>query len=226
LIYAAEHIRHTLCVFESNGKPLPPFQLGEKPNPVGIAFNPWNGNMAVVEEANNRVLLLDPKGQVLQTIEELTHPSAVTFDQSGNLVITDPGTATVRVITQNGNLLKTVTTPLTNPTNVCVDREGNFIIVDNYNVKLFDPSGKFIRQIGSAGAFVAGIAVDFDGNVILADMKANNVQIYNQQGKLLTSFGSGGELDEQFGRPIAVAIDREGNILVSDPENDRVAVWG
>ena len=61
----------------------------------------------------------------------------------------------------------------------------------NFRVQIFDPDGKFLRVFGKLGdsfgqfARPKGIGVDSEGHVYVVDSAFNNVQIFDETGRLL-----------------------------------------
>lgn len=68
-----------------------------------------------------------------------------------------------------------------------------------------------------------GVAVDSQGNIIIADSFNNRIQICNQQGDC-TAFGTRGTAPGQFFAPTDVAVDSQDRIFVADSDNDRVQI--
>ena len=74
-----------------------------------------------------------------------------------------------------------------------------------------------------------GIAVDYRGNVIVADGgQSNRIRTISQDGNVKTIAGSvegfqdGDALSAQFNTPSGVAIDKQGNIIIADTSNNRI----
>jgi DNA-binding beta-propeller fold protein YncE len=67
-----------------------------------------------------------------------------------------------------------------------------------------------------------GIAVDADGNVLVADTNNGRIEKLSAAGKFLGTFGTKGSGYGQFAAPNGIAIDRTGNIYVADAANHRV----
>lgn len=82
---------------------------------------------------------------------------------------------------------------LKQPHDVAFDRRGNIYITDtgHRRVLVFSPAGRFIRQIGKAGAgrgrFMTplGIAIDGDGRVYVADETAGKVVVFDPDGRVI-----------------------------------------
>jgi len=69
------------------------------------------------------------------------------------------------------------------------------------------------------------VAVDGDGNIVVADSQNNRVQIFDAAGRFLRKFGSKGAGFGQFDQPWGVAVDRMGHVIVSDMKNCRIQIW-
>lgn len=67
-----------------------------------------------------------------------------------------------------------------------------------------------------------GIAVDGDGNVLVADTDNGRLEKFAPTGTFLSIIGSKGTKQGQLGAPNGLAVDRVGNIYVADAGNHRV----
>ena len=130
-----------------------------------------------------------------------------------------------------------------NPRNVAFDAQGNLYVADSDNARIqkFDPSGKLLlawgtksqdNAVGAPGTFNQpwGIAVDQAGNVYVADTWNYRIQKFDSNGKFLTMWGTNGDTRgvanvnpiQMYG-PRAIAVDAQGNVLVTDTGNKRVS---
>ena len=94
------------------------------------------------------------------------------------------------------------------------------------------------RSLGGPEQFNAPKAVAFapDGRLVVADSNNNRVQVLDEDGRVVTTFGSPGSAPGEFSEPWGVAVDQDGNIYVADTWNHRVqkfapdgtllTVWG
>jgi sugar lactone lactonase YvrE len=66
-----------------------------------------------------------------------------------------------------------------------------------------------------------GVGLDKEGNILMADEKADRIYRFNAEGKFLNDIGEGpGQTPGQFKEPREVRSDPEGNIYVSDSKGD------
>ena len=68
----------------------------------------------------------------------------------------------------------------------------------------------------------AGLSVDKDGNLWVADGRNNRIQEFDAQGKYVASFGHAGADPGGLNEPWGVAVDDEGYIYVADTWNHRI----
>jgi sugar lactone lactonase YvrE len=126
---------------------------------------------------------------------------------------------------------------------VAVDKDGNVIKAFNQRIHKITPQGQVITLAGTGASgyqdgegtvaqfnFPTGVALDGDGNVIVADSVNNRIRKITPQGQVSTLAGSGqiGKRDDgdgsraQFNNPMGVAVDGDGNVIVADTLNHRV----
>jgi DNA-binding beta-propeller fold protein YncE len=67
-----------------------------------------------------------------------------------------------------------------------------------------------------------GIAVDSNGNVLVADTGNGRIERFSPTGAFLSSIGTKGSGHGQFGEPNGIVIDGAGNIYVAEASNHRV----
>ena len=118
------------------------------------------------------------------------------------------------------------------PTNVAIDRRNNnFVVTDtqNFRIQIFDKDGKFLKSIGEVGdrpgnfARPKGVGVDSEGHIYVGDSAFNNVQVFNQEGKMMTYFGSAGYTEPGTFRLLSgLHIDENDKIIIADGFSGRV----
>jgi DNA-binding beta-propeller fold protein YncE len=67
-----------------------------------------------------------------------------------------------------------------------------------------------------------GIAVDGNGNILVADTNNGRIEKFAPTGAFLSILGSKGSGHGQLGQPNGIAIDRTGNLYVAEASNHRV----
>ena len=70
-----------------------------------------------------------------------------------------------------------------------------------------------------------GVAVDEEGNIIVADSRNDRIQVFSSSGTFLTRFGGKGTAPGEFDRPSGICISPEGIIIVVDFGNNRVQMF-
>ena len=69
----------------------------------------------------------------------------------------------------------------------------------------------------------AGIAVDQEGNVYVADTANNRIQVFSSNGTFISKWGGyGQDCTETLRFPEGIAVDQEGNVYVADTANNRI----
>ncbi|MEZ4620121.1 MAG: NHL repeat-containing protein [Caldilineaceae bacterium] len=106
------------------------------------------------------------------------------------------------------------------PWGVAIDQAGRIYVSDTWNgrVQVFDSDGKFVEKWGTfnttngelADAYALfgprGIAIDMEGNVLVADTGNKRVIKYTPDGQLIQQVGGGGVIGGRFEEPVGVAV--------------------
>jgi sugar lactone lactonase YvrE len=184
-------------------------------------------------------------------------PVSVAVDSSDNIYVSDSGNHRIRKITSAGVVTTLAgsgsalfldgsgtNASFSRPGGIAVDSAGNVYVgdIDNHRVRKITSAGVVTTLAGStttgtadgsgsAAQFnqPAGIAVDSNGNIYVADILNNNIRKITSAGVVTTLAGSGtpGSADgqgtaAQFYYPCSVAVDSAGNVYVADPDNHKV----
>ncbi|MDP3694934.1 MAG: choice-of-anchor D domain-containing protein [Desulfocapsaceae bacterium] len=142
---------------------------------------------------------------------QVDKPTAVTVDAQGRLYVAESENNWVRVFTQGGQYLATLT-GLAKPISVAVDAAGRIYVgsASLGNVTVF--AADFTKQLklgNGDGEFIepADIDIDSSGQIYVVDKDNNTVRVYNTAGVLLKSIGTRGNGNGQLYHPTSLAID-------------------
>jgi len=171
-------------------------------------YNPWDlavdttGNVYVADESNNLIRKITPIG-VVTSLARVTLPMGVAVDLSGNVYAIGAVSNTIQKITATGA------------------------------VSTLAGSGAVgsVDGTGTAASFNSprGLAVDYGGNVYVADTNNSKIRKITPTGQVTTLAGSGylGLVDgtgtaARFYNPRCLAVDAVGNMYVSDSGNNLI----
>ena len=161
--------------------------------PTGIATNPKNKKIYIVDRCNHRIQILNPDltlssnfGSQGSDNGQFQYPWDVACDSTGNVYMADSDNHSIQVFTEEGEFLRKF------------GKEGSG------NGELSGP---------------IGISIDSDNVVYVAEWSNSRVSVFTCEGKFLTSFGTEGSGPGQFKRPYGIAVDKNGVVYVSDGNN-------
>ena len=190
--------------------------------PRAVAFAP-NGARVIADTGNHRIVVVDGAGVELRTFGShcnLTDPTGtpcVDPDGEGPLALGD------------GQFFE--------PWGVAVDPTGQIYVADTWNgrIQVFDADGRFLRKWGMFATTNGelgdpmslfgprGIAIDLDGNLLVADTGNKRIIRFSPAGEMLGQVGGGGVIAGRFEEPTDVKVDpTDGTIVVADAWNGRV----
>jgi len=169
----------------------------------------------------------------------LVRPYSITSDSHGRLIVTDPGASGFHIFDFVQRKYKFIERRektkdgMTTPQCVAVDSQDNIYVTDSDAGKIFvfEPSGKFVRAIGSLkggeGYFKrpTGIAVDStEQRIYVTDTLRDKVFVLDMQGNVLQTIGKRGGGDGEFNLPTELRLSGP-DLLVVDAMNFRVQVF-
>lgn len=167
-----------VATWSSGDQPPPPDAFRE---PRGVAVDPFDGTVYLVDGGNNRVQVFQPDGGYLRTLGATSGPGALDDPQGvaiqGSLVfVTDRGHGRVAVFTVDGDYLSEWP-GLAGPWGIAAAADGRVFVVENEANRLavFRADGRRLATWGGAvgGAFALvrprGVAALADGRVVVAD---------------------------------------------------------
>ena len=189
-------------------------------SPSGVALDA-SGNLYIADSRNNCIRKVDTNG-IITTI-------------AGNFI---PG--------YSGDGGAATNASLRNPYGITCDTNGNLFIADSYNncIRKVDTNGIITTITGKSGGFSGdggpatnaalnqpeGLALDANGNLLIADTHNNRVRKVDVYGVITTLAGNGvgyysgdnGAATNAGMNPYAVAVDGYGDVYIADPYNNNI----
>jgi sugar lactone lactonase YvrE len=217
------------------------YQLAE---PYGLAVDSKN-NLYIADQKVGAIFIFNTETHDLDMIKNKQHAHFVriiglAMDDNDRLFVSDPGLRHVMVFNLAHVAEDVITEGLVNPGALAIDRENRLLYVSDIEldqVIVYDADSlKLLRKIGTTGhhheltspgdfARPSGLAVDADGNLYVCDTLNNRVEIFDADGKFISTFGKAGDGPGYFSRPKGIAIDNDNHIWVADGVQDRVQVY-
>jgi DNA-binding beta-propeller fold protein YncE len=170
-----------------------------------------------------------------KTPESLVQPMGVAVSRDGKRIyVTDYAKPAVLVFDfekQRMYPFGSAGTSFQNPLGIAVDDLDNVYIVESVprRIGVYDKSGNLLRTITHESLErPTGIAVDsVRHRVYVADSASrlspnHMVRVFGTDGSYIKSFGGVGNEEGKFSFPSYLALDREGNLYVTDTLNGRV----
>lgn len=201
--------------------------------PVGISV--VDNLLYILDGEQKTVFVYDLETRMFTRLLEVAldlvgEPTSLYVSKDRTFYVTDPLGKKVLHFSEDGSLLHTFqdASNLSTPVAVVVDEiSQNVYVADGTfsHVVVFNPFGKAIRALGRRGTgpgrfrAITGMGVSEDGLVIL-DRLELPVQVFTWDGVFRYAFGEG-----ELTYPLAVAVDREQRVYVSDQIDNALHVY-
>ncbi len=120
------------------------------------------------------------------------------------------------------------------PTALIAGENKTLWIPDTHNSRLlkYSEDGNLLMTFGENGTepgrfqFVTDVAIGPNGNLFIAEYGfTDRIQVFSPQGEYLNHWGSFGEAEDQFQRPMAIAFDGTDKLYIADSSNHSIKVY-
>lgn len=220
-----------------------PFSLIQ---PYGVAVDS-KGNVYTADQKVGAIFIFSTTTETksVDMIKNSVHAHFVriiglAMDDNDRLFVSDPGLRHVLVFNKDHKPEDVITEGMVDPGGLAIDTRNRLLYVADVEldqVLVYDADTyKPIRKIGTTGkkhelttpgdfSKPAGVAVDGEGNLYVADTYNNRIEIFDADGQFVSTFGKAGDGPGYFARPKGIAIDGDGHVWVADGMQDRVQVF-
>ena len=224
---------------QESGKVL--WQLSQ---PYGIAIDSKN-NLYTADSKVGAIFIFNTETRDLDMIKNKTHAHfdriiGLAMDDGDRLFVSDPGLHHVLVFDSSHKAVDMINDGMAEPSMLAIDKENRQLYVSDIEldqILVYDADTfKLKRKMGTTGhrhelttagdfSKPTGVAVDQEGNLYVCDTMNSRIEIFDADGKFISTFGKPGDGPGSFARPKGVAIDSDGHIWVADGQMDRVQVF-
>ena len=206
----------------------------ESIHPCGIALTNNNSSVVISDVYSGCVKVVAGTGKVVDSIGShkssgsvFRGPCALASYKDDIFILTRENARIYKF--SNGNLTDSKYKKLIDPRGMTATGEKIFVTDWQSNcVHVIDQrNNKYISSIG--GDFIkqpAGIAVNNQGHLVVADQQNHCVWMLTQDGKNVgRPMGSKGDGPGQLNQPYGVAVNAQGMVAISEKENSRISVF-
>lgn len=208
--------------------------------PFGIAIK--DGDVYVSDGMTNKIWRIPPGGDPVEFAAGLNTPSAIAFHPSGDLIVADTGSHTIKKVDKNGVVSILAGTEgeigdadgpgyaanFNAPVGLAVFEYGGIVVADTYNDKIkLIKDGIVTTLAGSSRGFAdssaasakfdtpCGIAALKDGSILVADTMNSRIRLISPVGSSVSTIAGSGEADVHDGTLLEAAFYRPAAIAVS-----------
>ncbi len=248
-LYVTDSKAWSVFFYDPNDPNYPGDPVAELKNivkPLGVAVDQL-GRIYVGSDGSDSVEVYDASGMKIANIGKglFKMPNDLAIDRDGKLYVADSKSDIVWVFDPNdgvseigkGNLNFPVALEIVYHTDTNSEEVGELFVVDqgNYNAKVFDLQGNYLRSFGRkvgfmgwrGGRFVKmqSLAVSPSGIMHVADCNLNFIQMFDPNtGSYIDYYGDGSDGAGVLNLPLDLVIDGFGRVIVANHGKNRVEI--
>ena len=225
VVHVTTHQYQAISLFGSKGT-----GKGEFDEPWGVSVSS-TGNIAVADWFNKRVQVFTSEGEYLRELGEgrLDQPVLVTYNSPEHVVVVDLHNKAL-LFTESGTFIRQFSpVNLKRPSGLSVTTDGRVTVCDREDnaVKVLSPDGEELLQSFNAPNCSTSpeYAIYHKEKFFVSYSEEHCIKVFDVTGKYIHNIGSEGTGDGQLQYPRGVAIDKFGDLLVVDENNNRLQVF-
>ena len=240
-----KHIRsspHSIAITPSSQSLRKPVRVVRGLNGPRSTITNSKGQVLVVEEKENCISVLTPKGEKIHTlgsVGQLKYPCGVAVDKDDNIYVVNNKTNHIQKFTSEERFVAAVGSQGSNhlqfnlPVGICLNqRNNNLYVCDqcNHRIQVLSTDLTFVRCFGSKGSGKGQLnnpryaAFDDANNIYVTDFHNHRVQVFTAEGQFVRAFTNKAN-GEQLQYPFAIAIDSSNTVYVSERERHSMSVF-
>jgi DNA-binding beta-propeller fold protein YncE len=205
-------------------------------HPCGVTF--CEGKVVVSDQPddNGRIQEFDVNGKYLRLLYKsqgfLPRGMCITYDN--NIAVCCDGNEQqkpgIKLLSQEGEIIHEFSSGNQHNCPVFVAYGNGKYFVTYYlksRISVFDKNGDFLYKFGDKNSlsYVCGLSVCGQDMVVVCNCVNHCIQLFTQEGKYLSSFGSMGTGIGQMINPNDVVVNAKGQVFVLECGGHRVQVW-
>lgn len=211
--------KNTFELFEPTGK-------GALKTPVNCFIDDNDGRIYVADSKRRQILVYENNGKYIASFGELENFKPTDVFVSDEIYVCNLKGHQIHIYDKETfKLLKSFPESdpsdqdyLYSPTNITMSEDLLYASdMGDYKMKMFTLDGKYVKSLGSYGKNTGqfsrpkGIAVDKESNLYVVDASFENVQIFNDDGRLLMYFGGAYNGPGDMWLPAKVHVNYDNN---------------